>query len=390
MKTLSRLEDGRILATNYLIELSLGEYLRIADEILRNNEYQRKRVKSSLTIYALLKKDFLEGCVIPPIVLALSKSESEAAPDGKNLSLDFMMNHSSDLVILDGLQRTLTLQDLVAETAASNGGAVSANLLERVLRLEVYVGLNRLGVLYRMLTLNTGQTPMSLRQQIEMLYLDYAKTPINGVRLLREIDDEAITEIGEYSFKSMIEGFNSYIERNELPIDRYDLLESIKSLEKLSEEDATADIFADFVSTYNAFVKKIVTISGDEEFSSELLEITGQPFGKDVRRIFTKSQAITGFGAAVGKLRDFGLVTGFGELQASIEHLVTQDGHGNDIEMLLQRLEQIRLSSKKIGNSQRLFFHYFFREMFNPTGDAYRSVARAVDEAFRRYETQVM
>ncbi len=390
MKTLSKLADGRILATNYLIELSLGEYLNMASEILQNNEYQRKRVKSSLTIYALLKKDFLEGCVIPPIVLALSKTESEAAPDGINLDLNFMISHSSDLVILDGLQRTLTLQDLVAEVRANDDERQTTLLLNRTLRLEVYVGINKLGVLYRMLTLNTGQTPMSLRQQIEMLYLDYAKTAINGVTLVREKDDETITALGEYSFKSMIEGFNSYIDRNELPIDRYDLLENIKSLEKLSEEDASADIFADFVSTYHAFVAKILQTTNHAEFSSEHLEIAGQPFGKDARRIFTKSQAITGFGAAVGKLRDFRAISGFTEVKDSIDNLVTQGNDGNGVEKLLQRLEQIRLSSKKIGNSQRLFFHYFFRELFNPQGDAYRSLAGAVDEAFRRYETQVM
>lgn len=47
--------------------------------------------------------------------------------------------------------------------------------------VEIYFKINRFGNLYRMLTLNTGQTPMSLRHQIEILYgnLDLTGRDIN-------------------------------------------------------------------------------------------------------------------------------------------------------------------------------------------------------------------
>ena len=111
-------------------------------------------------------------------------------------------------------------------------------LMDNMIRVEIYVGLNRLGILYRMLTLNTGQTPMSLRQQIEMLYLDYRSTSIDNIDLIRGSEGRVANGISQYNFRDVIEGFNAYLDRDELPIDKADVVENIKSLEKLSTENA--------------------------------------------------------------------------------------------------------------------------------------------------------
>lgn len=231
---------------------------------------------------------------------------------------------------------------------------------------------------------------VSLRQQVEILYLDYVQVPIGNIRLIREAEEAAIDEIGKYSFKAVIDGFNSYLERNELPIDRYDLLESVKSLEKLSKEDEQANLFKDFIETYHLFVAKIDEMTGSQTFNSDDLEINGQPFGVDARRIFSKEQAMAGFGAAIAKLRDFEKVASFDTVKDSIRHLIAAPNPVDALSSLLKRLEAIRLSSKKIGNSQRLYFHFYFRELFNPESDAYRDFSAAVDAAYRKYESQTM
>jgi hypothetical protein len=241
-----------------------------------------------------------------------------------------------------------------------------------------------------MLTLNTGQTPMSLRQQVEMLFLDYATVPLPGIRLVREAEDETASQLGEYSFKAVIEGFNSYLERNELPIDRYDLLESIKSLEKLARENEKRNLFQDFVETYHAFVTQVQTLTNNVTLTAQELRIQGQPFGLDARRVFSKAQAFSGFGAAIGKLRDFGLINSFDDIRASIYALQVDTPPEYGISLLLQRLESIRLHSKKIGNSQRLYFHFFFRELFNPQSDGYRNIAATVASAYGKYESQTL
>ena len=109
-----------------------------------------------------------------------------------------IIERKNELVILDGLQRTYTLVDLEQELIASGDETSLKSFYGHKIRIEVYVGINRLGILYRMLTLNTGQTPMSLRHQIEMLYLDYSKTPPPGITLIREADNRPTTEISDY------------------------------------------------------------------------------------------------------------------------------------------------------------------------------------------------
>ena len=382
---MSRLFDGRINAQNYLLEMNAREYLSVAKNILDSNEFQRKRVKSANSVYSLLKKDFLRGCVLPPIVLGLN-SKLDVDP-GVEIS-QVIDSNIDDIVILDGLQRTYSLIELEQELSDNAADLEKFYLLP--LRVEMYVSINRLGVLYRMLTLNTGQSPMSIRQQIEMLYLDYVKKPLDGIVLLREVDDDAPSAVGEYTFKSVADGFNSYIERNELPIDRGDILENIRGLEKLSTEESEANLFGGFIETYDLFVKKYSSLLGDRQFTSETLSISGQPFGKNVFKIFSKSQPMTGYGAAMGKLKDISSQNNFDTVRTIIEGLFSSREIGESTEMLLLKLEKIRLHSKKIGNSQRLFFVYYFRELLNPESDSYRDLTKAVEEGYRKYETQVM
>src|SRR5881394_600333 len=162
MSNVLKLYDQRIDAWNYLIEIPISEYLAIARDITSQNEYQRRRIKSSHSIYSVLKDDILKGCVIPPIVLAFTGTAAVADDKIKEL----LTAHKTELVILDGLQRTYTFLDLEQELKGELDGQRLKKLNEQKIRLEVYVGINRLAVLYRMLTLNTGQTRLYLAFEI--------------------------------------------------------------------------------------------------------------------------------------------------------------------------------------------------------------------------------
>ena len=76
MKVLSRAVDNRINSTNLYVEISFGEYLSFARDIISNNDLQRKRVKTSKTVYSLLKDDLKQGCIMPPLVLALVHNDN--------------------------------------------------------------------------------------------------------------------------------------------------------------------------------------------------------------------------------------------------------------------------------------------------------------------------
>ncbi len=100
--------DKRIGAQNYLIQLSLGEYYNLIKNRLNDNEYQRKRVRNAGSIYDLLKQDLIKGCVMPPIVLAYC----EKIPEDANI-IDIIKDNPGGIKILDGLQRSYTIREVV-------------------------------------------------------------------------------------------------------------------------------------------------------------------------------------------------------------------------------------------------------------------------------------
>lgn len=374
------INDSRIGCKNFLLEMSINEYYSIAQNILKNNEYQRRRVKSSSTVYSLLKDDLRLGCIMPPIVLALTQEVNSGDDVTEIIKL-----HKDQIIILDGLQRSYTIRDLVKEIG-ENLQEVGA--LSNPIRIELYTGINKFGILYRMLTYNTGQTQMSTRHQIEIIYSDYIGKEKDGIRFIREIDDATPRKLGEYKFRDMVDGFTSYLERDYLSIERIDILNSIKSLQELTKENPKAEIFDVFTNCYHGIILKLNELAGNwtpnkEEFGLERV------FASNMVSMFNKSQPLTGFGAAIGKLID----------QKTYENIDAIYDRINDsnpteviagLDMLIDKMDVVRNNAKKIGNDQRLFFFHFFRGLLDQEAESFMNVKFAVEYAYRQYEREAM
>ena len=387
MRVVSFQYDRRISAQNALFEMSIGEYLDLTREIIDNNPYQRRRIASSKTVYALLREDILRGCVLPPVVLALTKDiDSPDRIDGETAAR-YVSENPNHLSILDGLQRTYTLRDIEQDLTDSS----LAEFRKHTLRVEVYLGLNKIGILYRMLTLNTGQTPMSLRQQIEMLYLDYLDVGIEGVKFIREVDGAHATNPGELNFKDTIDGFTSYLERDELPLDRSDLLENIKSLENLSHENAATDLFEEYVRAWLAFYRRTLEVCDGAEYQPEEdAPEQSVPWGKTAAQIFRKPQAMAGFGAALGKLKDFDKINSLSDIIREVEGLsLASEDAIVFIKKINETMNWINKNTKKIGNAQRMFFQFYFRDLFNPESDSYLKLEPSIASAIHKLESQL-
>lgn len=372
--------DNRIGCQNYMIEMTVQEYYDIAQNILKNNEYQRRRVKSSSTIYSLLKDDLKQGCIIPPIVLALSKGIK------KDVSvIDVIKESKRDIIILDGLQRSFTIRDLLKELT---GSLEEKKVLNNPIRVELYAGINKFGILYRMLTYNTGQTQMSTRHQIEIIYSDYIGKEKNGVTFIREIDDATPRKLGEYRFRDLVDGFTSYLERDYLSLERVDILNSIKSLQELTKEDPKAEIFDVFVEFYHGIVRKIDELADGWSPDKDELGVD-RVFATNVVGIFNKSQSLTGFGAAVGKLIDKNVTDKILTLKTEVEQDSFEEVN-TGLDLLISKMEIVRNNAKKIGNDQRLFFFHFYRGLLSKNGESYMNIKSAVEYAYSQYERETM
>ena len=384
---MSKIFDNRINSCNLYVETTFGEYLSFAKDIIKNNELQRKRVRASKSVYSLLKNDLKRGCVIPPLVLAIAGNKDinlnvENAIIAQDI-VDKIKNDCKDILILDGLQRTYTLIDADTEMAQEEPKNYQ-KFLNYKLRLEIYVDINKFGVLYRMLTLNTGQTPMAARHQLEMLYRDKLNTSIEGVKLITDMQGKVNPDNNEFVFKNVIDGFNSYMNRNELPIDRQELLEN------MSSEDVSNDIFEEFLGIYVKVFNRLCEISNNYCLTDEdrdMYEISDSPFGKSVRKVFSTSQAMTGFGAAIGRMKDNGLIKDIEEINSMLDKICCKNNEWF-LEMLV-KFDKIKQSSKKIGNAQRMFIQYFFRELFNKDSDSYLNLYAAVNNGYQKYSSQV-
>lgn len=379
------IKDKRINSSNYILEVTLKEYYDLTSNVLNNNEYQRGRVKSSSTVYSLLKDDLKKGCLMPPIVMALSMNIDKELPNEDIINI---INKSKDsLIIIDGLQRSYTIRDLIISLAEDKE---SIDVFNNKIRVEIYIGINKLGILYRMLTLNTGQTAMSTRHQIEIIYSDYIINPIKNIKFIREIDEDKPKNPGEFKFRDIIEGFTSFIERDYLTLERIEILDNIKGLENLSTIDQSNQLFEDFVATYNNFIFQIINLSNNWSVDDENLKgFKAKPFGRDVISIFNKSQSLTGFGSAIGKLIDFKSINNLSEINQCIND-ISNKTINDGLTQILVYLEKIRPLSKKIGNDQRLFFHFLFRELFDKEGESFSDLLNAANAAYKQYERKTM
>lgn len=384
MKAISQIKDGRIDAWNFLLEISIDDYLNLVNDVIDKNDFQRKRVRSSKTVYALLKEDLKLGCIIPPLVIALSNTATTDLNMG-NIS-SYVIENKKDLLILDGLQRTLTIKDLLNEL--SEDPIALDKVKNHKIRLELYVGINRLSILYRMLTLNTGQTPMTLRQQIEMLYMDYLEQQkISHVSLIRETETRTARKFGEYNFHEIIDGFNAYLDREPSPMVRSDILDNIKSLEKLSKENQNIDLFESYIQAYHKLLEKILNLSPEDvTLPDEYIE-KNDVFDKTAYRIFRKPQVMSGFGAALGKLIDFEMIENIDSIISLIDELKIGDAH-EFLEKINRYLAEIKQKSKKIGTSQREFFLIYFRILFNRETDSYLNLTDTCEVAYQKYASE--
>ena len=93
---------------------------------------------------------------------------------------------------------------------------------------------------------------------------------------------------------------------------------------------------------------------------------------------------MTGFGSAVGKLVDHGVIDNFNDLLGLYDKIELDDVE-ESLNNYVKKLDLIKTKARKIGNDQRMFFHHFFREVFDKKGDSYLKFNDSVEEAYSTY-----
>ena len=386
IRVVSCIRDEKIKAYNLLCEIAIGDYLEIAFPILDANEYQRKRVKDSKTVYSLLRSDLKMGCTIPPIVLAERNNtddiESYISRNGwKDVT---PLIKPENLMILDGLQRTFTLLDVRRELEEDKD-SLERYLLNPI-RIEIYVGIDKIGILYRMLTLNTGQTSMPIRHQVEILYSDLIKEDDRSeYKFYKQSDKRQVKGEKEFYYRDAVECFYAYMQRDPNGIDRVSLLDDISNLEKLSKENQQADLFMSIVKAFSAFLLRMNQITGNWHVDGENADDFSS-IGCSIIKIFNKSVVMSGFGAAIGDLKDSHIINEVPEIESLISAISL---NGTSPEETLKKLadiiNNIKADASKIGAEQRRYYHCLFKYLFVDVKDGKCDFKSSCECAYRRY-----
>ncbi len=174
---------------------ALASLFPLIDKFEEQRKVQRKK------FYERLKADILRGCVMPPITLAFVNPAHASDLDADNIQA-FVEANISEGYILDGMQRLNTLRDASDEIGFNLDGSISVN----VIIAERYDLL-----LYRMITLNNGQKPMTARHQIEMLTKGVLNIDHPDMVIVSEKDTETTKPHGAFRKSDIAAAYTAFL-----------------------------------------------------------------------------------------------------------------------------------------------------------------------------------
>ncbi len=205
-------KDLRTNTTVLYAQIKIADYLPFVGDDFDRFEIQRK--KESHKGYKRLKKDIELGALIPTITLAVEPSivpeyKELVESENSNAIVDKLLSDPEKIYILDGLQRTYIIKEIVSAGALLNE--------DQQLLLEIWLESNINHLIYRLIVLNSGQKPMSMRHQIELLFITMRETLTNEIpdlTVLRESDETVRTKAKEFPFERLVTSYKAFLTKS--------------------------------------------------------------------------------------------------------------------------------------------------------------------------------
>lgn len=200
------------------------------------DKYYAQRKKLDETFYKKLERDIPNGCIMPPITIALITDDIEQVKEkSKEDVAALIVDNKENLYILDGIQRLNTLKR-----------AYNDVIKTETLYFNILISDSDDRLLYRMITLNNGQKPMSARHQIEVLA--YNMFDFGDINLPVQTEKERAKKIikGSFNKDDIIKGYISYLSES-VNIDNQKIIESKMDeliAEKIIESNVTQGEFS--------------------------------------------------------------------------------------------------------------------------------------------------
>jgi hypothetical protein len=247
MKILDISEDSKRKCFSMITKMTLREYYDLAKKSFDENgslEGQRGVIKKSAAAARIRKRmheDFSKGAIFPQVVIGVTQSTKEFKNFSSGMETSIDCFKGKNISIIDGMQRS----NIYFSNFVGNE--------DREIRVEFWVADDSVQLLYRMLVLNTGQTPWNTRRQVEVVFSNLAKSIEDElhkqhpdykemVKIAQIDENKKRTQAGIYPLNSVIEMYLGFNTRNvkvqvsdELSEEyqRFDMMESIEMSDSL-------------------------------------------------------------------------------------------------------------------------------------------------------------
>jgi len=216
--------DDRLKAYCVTARCDYNWYLNSIIGAEQNLEIQRGIIKGSKA-YATLRADLKRGCILPPIVLAVKNIElptrlkdeflrfSDKTVEVQTINqISHQLQNivTTNIYIIDGLQRTNALMQTASEIDKKELPA----FLSGQLRIEIWLNIPFGALAYRMLLLNAGQKPMSIKHQVEILSmkLNEELSTIEGIEIITALGAQRRTHKGQFQLAKLSETFQAWLQ----------------------------------------------------------------------------------------------------------------------------------------------------------------------------------
>ncbi|MFP5239944.1 MAG: hypothetical protein ACLGQW_08945 [Acidobacteriota bacterium] len=353
--------DNRTNTRVYYAQTTINEYIGLIGEHFDEFEIQRKREKHKA--YDRMRRDITLGTLLPAIILAV---KPEFVGDVIQLgaedrgALAQLLSRPNTVNILDGLQRTFILKELVEGEVEFNG--------EQSLLLEFWIEPNLEHLIYRIIVLNAGQKPMSMRHQVELLFLTIKgklEQDIPGLEIYSERDQTRRRGANKFALDRIATAYQCFVTA-QTEVSRDNIV-----AQRLVDEnilDSTEEHIAKSYADYKHFLS---LYSG--------LDV-------EVCRVYTEARdklptGANWFGSENVMNAFFAAISSFGsneERRIRIEHaidslrtLLTSSNQGDDplaLSDLMELIDGINVRKVNVGLATRRILFHGFKEYFREEG----------------------
>lgn len=373
----NKIIDSRINGWSISATMKIGDYLEWFNNFGLANKLEDQRpvvkTRTANMIRRRLVEDLKLGAVIPPIVIGFAIKDPRNSINDHNIN-DVLNNNIKNATVIDGMQRSEALKEAVES---------SPNISDNDLRLDIWITPNAISLIYRMLVLNTGQTPWDVKRQMEVVYKPLIKecnSYVNGITIYTKNDGKSRSSGGEYPASDIVELFVAFSSRKVLVNTPDKLADDYTRLDvtQMTGNQEYSHIFYECIKMLYQFD---VAISRYEGLQEEFQDGDKIKRGKD---LFTNLPAKVAFVVALAQhiLGRTGTMKSDKEQKELLQR--TKENFGK----LCKRIDSFEqeglcvflslgvlndmlrsLPTKKIGDEQRRFFEAGFNALFSSNYD---------------------